>query len=99
MPDYVEKTITAQNQFTEKFTPDVGMREPPVFMNISIEGTFVATVTLQRSFDNGGTWKDTDTFASPDELCSPISEQAVVYRLGVKTGDFTSGSIEARLSY
>ena len=34
--------------------------------NLSISGTFSATVTVQRS-DDGTTWRDVDTFTAPSE--------------------------------
>ena len=92
----VEKTITAENVFSDKIicavTPETNM------LNSSVSGTFSATVTLQRSFDNGSNWVDVKTFTAPEEGNVLDSESSVVYRIGVKTGEFTSGSISVRLS-
>jgi len=54
----VTASITAQNTFSD------GLYTEGAF-NISIAGTFVATVTVQRSFDQGATWRDVDTFTAP----------------------------------
>ena len=42
----VEKEITAENTFSDGLYTEGGF-------NFSISGTFVATVTVQRSFDQG----------------------------------------------
>lgn len=83
------KTITAQNSFTDpvKLTG---------FFNLSIIGTFVATVTVQRSFDDQATWADVDTFTSPTEDWG-MEPEVCWYRVGVNTGQFTSGSVSVRL--
>lgn len=83
------KTITAENSFTD-----------PVrltgFFNLSIGGTFVATITVQRSFDEMATWQDVDTFTAPTEDYG-MEPEVCWYRAGVKTGNFTSGSAKVRL--
>jgi len=69
--------------------------------SIEIAGTFVATVTLQRSADNV-VWEDTSsTWTAPvatsfDDL---IDNAILYYRLHVKTGDFTSGTVELDMVY
>lgn len=86
----VEKAITAENTFSD------GLYIEGAF-NFSISGTFVATVTVQRSFDQGSTWRDVDTFTAPIETYGNDPEPVVVYRAGVKTGDFTSGTVNIRI--
>jgi hypothetical protein len=82
-------TITAENSFTD----------PPIIpINMSISGTFVATVVLQRTFDGGRNWLDVESFTEPAERQISEPEPGVLYRLGVKTGGFTSGTIYVRLS-
>lgn len=89
MTTIASKTITAADQFTD-----------PVrltgFFNLSISGTFVGTLTVQRSFDNQATWQDVDTFTSVIEDFG-MEPEVCWYRAGVKTGEFTSGSITVRL--
>jgi len=86
----VEKEVTAQNTFSD------GLYTEGAF-NLSISGTFSATVTVQRSFDQGSTWRDVDTFTAPIETYGTDPEPVVVYRAGVKTGDFTSGTVNIRI--
>ena len=87
----VTASITAQNTFTDAVSL-IGL------YNLSISGTWVATVTLQRSFDAGSNWLDVDTKTGNTETWGREPEPGVVYRVGIKTGDFTSGTCVVRLS-
>ena len=78
--------ITAQNTFTTAVVKSVGQ---PVALSVS--GTFVATATVQRSRD-GVTWFDVGNTTVPTEL-DAVSAGDWHWRAGVKTGDFTSGTV------
>lgn len=82
--------ITAQ----DTFTPAVLIQGEDTF-DISVSGTFVATVVVQRSKDSSA-WVDLETFTVPTEK-SGRSGSAWYYRMGVKTGGFTSGTIKVEL--
>lgn len=86
-----EASIGAANTFTT-----------PIYLlgpfNLSVSGTFDATVTLQRSFDGGNTWVDVKTYTAPAEDVGDEPESEVLYRVGVKTGEYTSGTAEVRVS-
>lgn len=86
----VEKDVTAQNTFSDGIYTEGGF-------NLSISGTFVATVTVQRSFDQGSTWRDVETFTAPIETYGTDPGPTVAYRAGVKTGEFTSGTVSIRI--
>ena len=64
--------------------------------NLSISGTFSATVTVQRSED-GTTWRNVDTWTAPSEEVG-YDPMKNYYRGGVKTGDYTSGSVTIQLN-
>lgn len=66
--------------------------------NLSLSGTWSATVHVQRSFDTGATWVDVDNFTANTEQTGTEPEAYVLYRVGVKTGNYTSGTVKARLS-
>lgn len=87
----ITRSVTAENQFT-----DAAILTG--YFNVSISGTWVATVTLQRSFDSGSTWFDVDTRTANTEEYGLEPENTVQYRIGVKMGGFTSGTIVLRLS-
>lgn len=84
--------ITAENTFV----PTAGMMAHPGAYDVSVSGTFSANVVFQRSFDNGVTWKDVETYTAPTEDTGSIGSVQLV-RIGVKTGGFTSGSATVRI--
>lgn len=86
----VTKSIDAENVFSQS-AKVVG------YFNLSLSGTWVATVTVQRSFDNS-TWLDVSNFTSNTEEYGLEPEHDVYYRFGVKTGNYTSGTVVGRLS-
>ena len=91
----VERSVTAENEFT----PTLGGDHSNRIINVSISGTFVAVVRVQRSFDNGATFHTMESYNSPTERIGDFAEAGVLWRAGVPTGDFTSGPVEIRLSY
>ena len=89
--------ITAENTGTEAINPGGGNS-----LNISISGTFVATITLQRRFIDGdqiSPYRDIKTYIAPIEEVAEEPESSVEYRLFCKTGAFTNGTASLRLSY
>ena len=84
------RSITAQNQFTDL----VGTVVPSNDIGVDIKGTFVATVTVQFKHPGQAAWQDLATYTAPASFnIIPVSE--LMYRVGVKTGDFTSGTVDA----
>ncbi len=92
----VTKSITAQDTWSDTLTPKDGLHGGG--LNISISGTWVATITLQRSFDLGVTWHEVTTYEANMQKALVEPEHGVRYRIGVKTGDYTSGTAVVRLS-
>lgn len=88
MTTLVSADISAQNTFTDSVRLEG-------YFNLSLSGTFAATVTVQRSIDNA-TWADVDTFNAGTEEYG-FEPELMWYRVGVKTGDFTSGTVVVRL--
>lgn len=88
----VEETITAQNTFTEPLKVSINKR-----YSLTISGTFDATITLQKTYDSGTTWFDVERFVGPDSDVSIEVPENLQVRIGVKTGEFVSGSAYVRL--
>lgn len=66
--------------------------------DISISGTWVGTVTIQRSFDGGTTWVDVATFTSNVETTGiEPGGGGLPWRIGMKNGAYTSGTAVVRL--
>jgi len=98
--DYVTATISsappAAGTWTDGIAPALKARGG--FLSITISGTWVATVTLQCSTDAGVTYSDVDyTWTSNIRRALVDPEAGVRYRIGVKNGDYTSGSVIVRL--
>ena len=87
----VSASLTAQNTFTAplKVLGDA---------NVWISGPWTGTLTLQASYDAGGTWLDVQTYTANgiDILYEP--EVGVCCRIGFKTGQYTYGTAVVRIS-
>ncbi len=79
------------------FTADGTSAELYLFrhFNLSVQGTFVATVNIQRSFDDGATWETTDSVTTKVSTVGFEPEKGVKYRLSCS--GYTSGSVEYRI--
>lgn len=98
---FVQANITAQNTFTSAIRV-IGVGTSRAF-TIVISGAFTATVTLQRSLDSDtGPWSDVggSTWTAPitTSFNDALDNQIAYYRIGVKTGDYTSGTVGVQLS-
>ena len=83
--------ITAADQFTKNFKVS-----PSRKFTVSVIGTgaFVATITLERLTE--GVQFPVQTFTSDSVFIGEDGEWAQ-YRVGVKPGDYTSGTISVRI--
>jgi hypothetical protein len=70
--------------------------------NFAISGTFSATVTLQRSIDSDTTgFIDIANYTTPTSAGynDTLDNSICWYRLGIKTGNYTSGTATVALTY
>lgn len=95
----VSASISAENTFTNPIRVS-GVDGQRAF-GISITGTFVATLTLQYSVSEPGNWVDVQTYTTTTSVSynDNLDNQVIYYRIGVKTGAYTSGTAVATLSY
>lgn len=96
----VTADVTAENSFTNTIKV-TGVTSQRIF-TIVRAGTWVATVKLQRSLTSDtGPWEDVDTYNSNGTITydDTLDNQTAWYRIGVKTGHFTSGTVELSLDY
>ena len=90
-----EKSLNISGTFTAPGTSAENFAQDGDF-NVSLSGTFVATIEVQRSFDEKSTWVTVDTFTEKTEKTgsSSVKNQfnvPVAYRL--ECTDFTSGTV------
>ena len=85
-------SIAAANTFTSS----IGLHG---YFNVSISGTWDGRVTLQRAFDGtSGAFYDAASFIGNTEEYGFEPEDGVLYRIGIKTGDYNSGTAVLRIS-
>lgn len=89
-------TITAADQWSSSMAL-IG------WFNISVRNTNTtlttlsgATVTLQRSFNNGVVWRDVRVYANNAEEYG-FEPEGALYRIGIKAAQYGTSSIEVRL--
>lgn len=85
-------SLTAQNTFCG---PTYLAKDRP--FQISVSGTFTATVTLQKSYDGGSNWHDVESYTTATEKIVDSIDGATMWRLGVKTGGFGNGTAVCRI--
>lgn len=97
---YVSENISAQNTFSDPL--NLGYKSGAV---LTLSGTWVANVTLQRS-DILGVYTDvTDTdgnvvtFTQNGTYVIKEPTLSANYKFGVKTGNYTSGTVVGVLEY
>jgi len=95
----VSASIAAQNVFTTSILVDHTGEERR--FTITLAGTWSATVTLQRSVGDESNWSDVNTWTAnvATTYNDLLDNQTVYYRVGVKTGGYTSGTVTAALDY
>ena len=92
----VNALFTAENQFSDPVrVSGVGTAQRAFsheLLNLTGTGT---TVTLQRSVGQPGAWTDVSSFTTNGNrtLNDGLDNQIIWYRLGVKSGDYSSGTI------
>lgn len=100
-------TLSGADQFTDPIRVtginDNDVKQRPFTVRVlGVTGTST-TVTLQRSFDEVGSWEDVSgeayTTNQNKTYDDGLDNQIVFYRLGIKSGDYSSGSITATLIY
>lgn len=68
---------------------------------IQITGVFSGTLTLQYSVAEPGNWVDVTSYAAETSTSysDDLDNQIIYYRIGIKTGNYVSGTANISLSY
>lgn len=96
----VTQSISAENTFTNAIRI-TGVDASRAF-TIVRSGVWNATITLQRSLDSDtGPWEDVTTYITNATITfdDGLDNQIAWYRIGVKTGGYTSGTAVVTLTY
>ncbi len=95
----VSADLSGSEQYTEAIRV-TGVDSSRIF-RIIITGTFSATVRLQRSVSEVGSWVDVNywTGTKDGDYDDGLDNTVAYYRLGIKSGEYTSGTASASLSY
>lgn len=97
---FVDKILSGEDQYTDKIVV-TGVGNTRAF-TIVITGIFVATITLQRSVGDTDVWEDTaTTYAAPTTVSfnDALDNQIISYRLGIRPGNYTSGTVDCQERY
>jgi hypothetical protein len=93
-------SFTGANQFSsvEIRVTGVGTQRS---LSITRSGTWSATITLQRSLSAPGSWTDVATFTTnaTSTYTDDLDNQIAYYRIGIKTGNYTSGTAVVSMNY
>lgn len=97
----VTVSVTAQNTFSAPIRV-TGLNSSRAFV-INIQGTFVGTVTLQMSIGSAtGPFSDVSgaAYGGPVNILyqDSLDNQIIYYRIGIETGNYTSGQADCLLS-
>ncbi len=94
-------TLTGDNQFSAPIRV-TGVDAERSF-SIIITGTWTATINLQYSVGSPGNWIDaaSGTFTANAAIAydDTLDNQVIYYRIGIKSGNYGTGTAEAVLSY
>jgi hypothetical protein len=94
----VLKSISAADVYSNEIRVS-GIETARIFA-LAITGVWVATVTLQRSPGAPGSWTDVTSYTTNQAISvdDGFDNQIIYYRIGIKTGSYTSGTAAVTLS-
>ncbi len=99
----VSAAFDGEDQFSDAIrvtgvTSNSGREFTLSLSDLSTTGT---TVTLQRSVGNDSSWQNVATYTTNGvrNITDALENQIVFYRVGVRAGHYSTGTISAQLSY
>jgi hypothetical protein len=97
------QTVTAAISGEDQFTSEIRVTgiDAQRGFQLTITGVWTATVTLQYSVGAPGSWVDVVGYTSNQSLTydDTYDNQIIYYRIGIKSGGYTSGTANATLSF
>ena len=94
-----DKALSAANIFSDPIR--VSGLTADRNLHILTTGTWSATLTLQRSVGEPGNWVDVTTYTTNQNVDynDGYDNEIIYYRVGIKTGQYTSGAAALTLTY
>lgn len=93
----VEASLSGEDQWSDPIrVTGVGTQRNWIY---AITGTYSATLTLQRSVGDPGAWVDVNTISGSSTTNDALDNQIIYYRIGIKTGNYTSGTADILMTY
>lgn len=93
----VQASISGDDEWTDPIEV-VGIGGQRSFQ-YALTGTYVGTVTLQYSVEAPGSWVDVANHTGSGSYADGQDNQIIFYRIGIKAGNYTSGTLMAQLSF
>jgi hypothetical protein len=97
------QTVTAELSGADQFTDPIRITgiDAQRGFQLTITGTWTATVTLQYSVGEPGSWVDVVDYTANQSLTydDTLDNQIIYYRIGIKSGDYGTGSATATLAF
>ncbi len=95
----VEADISSEDTFSN-YIRVTGVGDAREF-NITLSGTWVGTVSVQRSIGDVGAWATVQTHTVNGSYVydENLDNQIVYYRIGIESGNYTSGTAELMLEH
>jgi hypothetical protein len=86
----------------DKYTSGIkvyGVADAQRTFQVEITGSFIGTIRLQRSSGNENNYTDFRSYTSPvvEAIDDNLDNQVWFYRLAIKPGEFTSGTVNLRI--
>lgn len=96
----IEATLTGADQYSDPIRI-TGVGASQRTFAITRSGTWSGTLTLQRSVGEVGAWVDVTTYttSATTNYNDGLDNQIIYYRVGFKTGNYTSGTAGIELVY
>lgn len=95
----VSLDISADNTFTDPIRV-TGVGASRSFV-LTLSGTWVATVRLQRSIGDVGAWENVAGYSANTSVSynDGLDNEIIYYRLGIQSSDYGSGAVTCALDY
>ena len=87
----IDATLTAENTFSDPIRLKAGD------FKFTLSGSWSATVHVQSSPDGGTSWNDDPVTYTTNTVQIGSAVDGDLYRFGIKTGNYSSGSIVGRI--